>query len=121
MVKKTRDHFARWRLLAQSGSRRFSIETRDGKTWAKGNTPAVLKMIGCELPRNDMPRRPPAPFDEIVVGNLIHAERMSDNEIWVRLGNACFWLKARRDGKIDVTLTEGAVDKKTGRISGGRE
>ncbi len=109
--------FARWRLLAQDGSRRFSIETKDGKTWDDG---VDRHFEGIASPGNDVPASPAAEFDELAVGSAIHIERMGNNAIWIRLGCATFWLKFSGGGVV-VTLTDGVVDTKTGRISVGIE
>ena len=92
-----RDPGAHWRVLAQDGSDRVSLESSG---------------------------RPP--FDEIVVGHVpgacwLHVERMGARDWFVQLGGAIFNVRVAPDGTAKVRLTEGELEWMTGRITGGRE
>jgi hypothetical protein len=93
----------KWRLLIQQPhqSVQFSSEHRDNIT-------------GLVHTRVD------GEFDELVVGDWLHVEMMSDDACWLQVGNAILWVN-RTKGCVTVTIHEGEVDPSTGKITGGRE
>lgn len=96
--------FGQWRLLAQAGSRRFSLDSTGAlcadSTGATTSTLSLHRQKG-------MP-----PFDEIVVRHAgIHLETIGASAIDVHLGHVQLVLWRDRAGKIRVRLLEGTVGK----------
>ncbi len=52
-------------------------------------------------------REPVVEFDELVVGEWFHIERMDNRAWWMRVGGVTFWVNVPRTGKALVTITEG--------------
>lgn len=96
------NHARPWRILLQTKRESISFGTH-----AREETPYLVhKQIDAD-------------FDELVVGTWCHIEQMNGSNYWMQVGNACFNIHLTKDGPI-VTLTEGVVDERTGRITGGR-
>jgi hypothetical protein len=95
-----RKPFQSWRILAQSGSQCFAVDSeRDDK-------------LGLELP----PCLPE--FDEVVVRDpFIHVERTDTRSLFVGLGDVKLSVYVDRSGKTKVVLYEGELDPTTGVIS----
>lgn len=43
-------------------------------------------------------------FDELVVDEWFHLERMDTSAWWMRVGALDLWIRVRTDGKADVTI-----------------
>ena len=95
-----RKPFQSWRLLAQSGSHRFAVDSEER---ALGFDPILC------LPE----------FDEVVVSEpFIHLERMSARSCYVGLGDVKLNVSVDRNGKTKVVLYDGTFDPATGGILG---
>lgn len=93
----------KWRLLIQQPrqSVQFSSEHR-------GNIAGLVHT------------RVDGEFDELVVGDWLHIEMMSNSVCWMQVSNAILWVNHTKNG-VTVALTEGECDPSTGKITGGRE
>ncbi len=60
-------------------------------------------------------------FDELVVGNWLHVEQMSERQWWMAVGGLRLAVTIGRDGKARVVITEddrSAYEKRGNRIEG---
>lgn len=80
-MSKPRRRGSPWRVLAQGGAERVSLEC-----------------AGTE-------------FDELVVGDWLHIERMSEQEWWMQIGGVVLGVTVLRDKRKRVRVME----RKTGR------
>jgi hypothetical protein len=97
------NHARPWRLLADAEDHSESFGTH-----RQESTPRERHV------------RVDADFDELVVGDWLHVEMMSEGVWWMRVGNAVLWVSNTKDGP-SVRLTEGTASEVDGRITGGRD
>jgi len=45
-------------------------------------------------------------FDEIVVGDWLHVERLDTNHYYVRIGERVSWATPEKDGRVTITYEE---------------
>jgi hypothetical protein len=96
-----RKPFQSWRVLAQSGSHRFAVDSEEQHP-AGGAYP-----IFC-LPE----------FDEVVIREpFVHLERMDTRSLYVGLGDVKLNVSVDGKGRTKIVLYEGELDPKTGIIS----
>lgn len=101
---KRKASFATWRVLAQSGSRRLSVDS----------TKKACEFVsaGYDDWVAGMDKVPE--FDELVIAGVAHLERMDSKTLWANIGpvDLAIWVDAK--GVTRVRMTEGAYDPKTG-------
>ena len=76
-MKKRRPKFSDWRVLAQDST-------------------GTVERHQCSVE-----------FDELVVGEWFHIERMENRGWWMCIGDVHLFAKIGKDGKATVTVTEG--------------
>jgi len=91
-----RKPFHSWRLLAQSGSRRWAIDT-DDKEGIEGLLP------------------PLPPFDELVIRDApaVHLERMDTRHLHIQIGDVTLSAWVDRAGKTRLRLIDGKFVPRT--------
>jgi hypothetical protein len=56
------------------------------------------------VPYREVPVAPESSFDEVVVDEWLHIEKMDTNQYWMRVGDACINVSIQDDGKVDVQI-----------------
>lgn len=90
---KCKDFSYRWRILAHyRDPKRQVVEPKTLDLSSR----AMEEHMG----KSAYPWIRPSEFDELVLGDWLHLEQMSDDAYWLRLGGYNFWIQRTKDGVL---------------------
>ena len=67
------------------------------------------RVLAQDLRRSERHESGAVPFDEVVVGEWLHVERIDLDLWWLRIGGVALTVETGEDGRVTVRLTEGEL------------
>ncbi len=59
-------------------------------------------------------------FDELVIDDFLHIEKMQASAYWARIGDVRMWIQKDRDGRVTVNIERGQYGEERGFTEGGK-